>query len=131
MAGRSRERQGVVQQTTAETEASRAILRNMSLEARVRSALRADEMTHERVVDDALQAADRVLENRGPGELPHRPSDRTLGYGIWPKPAARSQSGADTPSRARGQQQSDSYTRRGADNASGRAASVRRRSGRA
>ena len=30
------------------------------------------------MVDDALEAADRILQNRGPGDLPHRWHDRTV-----------------------------------------------------
>ena len=45
----------------AETEASRAILRNMSLEARVRSALRADEATQHVDVTVASNAGRVVL----------------------------------------------------------------------
>ena len=38
----------------------------------------ADEVADHRMIDDALQPADRVLQHRRPGDLPHRPPDRAF-----------------------------------------------------
>jgi len=43
-----------------------------------RVASEADIVTDERVIDDPLKATNRILQNAGPRDLPHRSRDRTV-----------------------------------------------------